>query len=162
MGIAPDHGPGYQPVDAPGLAYDEILAAPDLEMLWVVGANPLKSSSLAASGAFVVVNEMFLTETAQRADVVLPAASAYEKSGTVTNVCGEVQRLKAGLQVMGTKPDLEIIGLVGKEMGVNIGIWSADKVFDEIRANVHGYNIPLPNLETGGAAQTTPVNGRVP
>jgi len=161
MGLAPNHGPGYQPVEAPGLAYDEILAAPDLEMLWVVGANPLKSSSLAASGAFVVVHEMFLTETAQRADVVLPAASAYEKSGTVTNVCGEVQRLKAGLQVMGTKPDLEIIGLIGKEMGVDVGIWSADKVFDEIRANVHGYNIPLPNLATGGAAQTMPVNGRV-
>ncbi len=161
MGLAPNHSPGYHPIDAPGLAYDEILAAPDLEMLWVVGANPLKSSSLAASGAFVVVNEMFLTETAQRADVVLPAASAYEKSGTVTNVCGEVQRLKAGLQVMGTKPDLEIIGLIGKEMGVDVGIWSADKVFDEIRANVHGYNIPLPNLATGGAAQTMPVNGRV-
>ena len=44
---------------------------------------------------------MFLTETAQRADVVFPAASAYEKNGTVTNVCGEVQRLKAGLKVMG-------------------------------------------------------------
>ncbi len=161
MGIAPNHGPGYQPVATPGLAYDEILAAPDLEMLWVVGANPLKNAQLAATGAFVVVNEMFLTETAQRADVVLPAASAYEKGGTVTNVCGEVQRLKAGLQVMGTKPDLEIIGLIGKEMGVDVGIWSPDKVFDEIRANVHGYNIPLPNLATGGAAQTMPVNGRV-
>ena len=161
MGLAPNHGAGYQPAGAPGLAYDEILAAPDLDVLWVVGANPLKSASLAASGAFVVVNEMFLTETAQRADVVLPAASAYEKSGTVTNVCGEVQRLKAGLQVMGTKPDLEIIGLIGKEMGVDVGIWSADKVFDEIRASVHGYNIPLPEIVTGGAAQTTPVNGRV-
>ena len=45
---------------------------------------------------------------------------------------------------MGTKPDLEIIGLLAKEMGVNIGIWRPDKVFDEIRRNVHGYNIPLP------------------
>ena len=71
---------------------------------------------------------MFLTETSQRADIVFPAASAYEKSGTVTNVCGEVQRLKAGLKVMGTKPDLEIMGLLAKEMGVNIGMWSAGEV----------------------------------
>ena len=162
MGLAPNYGPGYQPVSQTGLALDEMLAASDLDVLWVLGANPLKSASLAAAGAFVVVNELFLTETAQRADVVFPAASAYEKSGTVTNVCGEVQRLKTGLKVMGTKPDLEIIGLIGKEMGVDVDIWSATKVFDEIRANVHGYNIPLPNIVSGGAAQTAPVNGRVP
>ncbi|MBZ5610815.1 MAG: NADH-quinone oxidoreductase subunit NuoG [Acidobacteriia bacterium] len=162
MGLAPNHGPGYQAVAEPGLAYDEILAATDLDVLWVVGANPLKHLDLASSRAFVVVNDMFLTETAQRADVVFPAASAYEKSGTVTNVCGEVQRLKAGLQVMGAKPDLEIIGLIAKEMGQDIGIWSPDKVLEEIRTNVRGYNIPLPVIATGGAAQTTPVNGHVP
>jgi NADH-quinone oxidoreductase subunit G len=162
MGLSPRLGPGYRPVNEPGLAYDEILAAADLDVLWVVGANPLKHSALASDKAFVVVNEMFLTETAQRADVVFPAASAYEKNGTVTNVCGEVQRLKAGLQVMGTKPDLEIIGLVSKEMGINIGIWSPDKIFNEIRTSVHGYNIPLPIVASGGAAQTTPVNGHVP
>ena len=162
MGLSPRLGPGYRPVSAPGLAYDEILALADLDVLWVVGANPLKRASLASNQAFVVVNEMFLTETAQRADVVFPAASAYEKNGTVTNVCGQVQRLKAGLQVMGTKPDLEIMGLLSKEMGINIGIWSPEKVFDEIRASVHGYNIPLPIVASGGAAQTTPVNGHVP
>jgi NADH-quinone oxidoreductase subunit G len=162
MGLSPRLGPGYRPVSEPGLAYDEMLTSADLDVLWVVGANPLKHSSLAAGNAFVVVSDMFLTETAQRADVVFPAASAYEKNGTVTNVCGEVQRLKACLQVMGTKPDLEIIGLVCKEMGINIGIWTSDKVFDEIRTTVHGYNIPLPIVASGGAAQTTPVNGHVP
>ncbi len=162
MGLSPRVGPGYVPVSAPGLDADEILALPDLDVLWVVGANPLKRASLASSQAFVVVNEMFLTETAERADVVFPAASAYEKNGTVTNVCGEVQRLKAGLQIMGTKPDLEIIGLLSKEMGINIGIWTPEKVFDEIRGSVHGYNIPLPIVASGGAAQTTPVNGHVP
>lgn len=161
MGLSPRLGPGYAPVSSPGLAYDEILAATDLDVVWVVGANPLKHASLGSEKAFVVVNEMFLTETGQRADVLFPAASAYEKHGTVTNVCGQVQRLKAGLQVMGTKPDLEIIGLLSREMGINIGIWSPDKVFDEIRAGVRGYNIPLPIVATGGAAQTSPVNGRV-
>jgi len=160
--LLPDLGPGYQPAANAGLAYDQILSAADLDILWVVGANPLKSRPLAAANAFVVVHEMFLTETAARADVVLPAASAYEKAGTVTNVCGEVQRLKVALKVMGAKPDLEIIGLLAKEMSENIGIWTADQVLDEIRATVRGYNIPLPVIVTGGAAQTAPVNGRVP
>jgi NADH-quinone oxidoreductase subunit G len=152
---------GLVPVSG-GLTYDEMLSAGDMDVLWVVGANPLKSAQLAASNAFVVVQDMFLTETAERADVVFPAASAYEKNGTVTNVCGEVQRLKSAMKVMGTKPDLEIMGLLAKEMGANIGIWLPDKLFDEIRKTVRGYNIPLPVLATGGAAQTVPVNGRIP
>ncbi len=120
----------------------------------MVGANPLKQGALASRSAFVIVQDLFLTETAERADILFPAASAYEKHGTVTNVCGEVQRLKGGVQVMGTKPDLEILGLLSKEIGVNLGMWSADKVLEEIRKNVHGYNIPLPVIATGGAAQT--------
>ena len=97
----------------------------------MVGANPLEQAALAAKNAFVVVQDLFLTETAQAADVVFPASSAYEKSGTVTNVCGEVQRLKKGLQYMGTKPDLEIIGLIAKEMGMApvVGPWIPDTVF---------------------------------
>jgi NADH-quinone oxidoreductase subunit G len=166
LGLSPNAGPGYQPVSGAGLAYDEILAATDLDVLWVVGANPLKKATPASHGSttrtFVIVQDLFMTETASRADILFPAASAYEKHGTVTNTCGEVQRLKGGVQVMGTKPDLEILGLLSKEMGVNLGIWSSDKVLEEIRKNVHGYNIPLPVIATGGAAQTTPVNGRVP
>jgi len=127
----------------------------------VVGANPLKRSALASSNAFVVVQDLFMTETAKRADVVLPAASAYEKSGTVTNVCGEVQRLKPAAKVMGAKTDLEIFGLITKELGLNLGIWLPDKVFEEIRKTVHGYNVPLPLIATGGAAVTVPLNGRV-
>ena len=46
-----------------------------------------------------------------------PAASAYEKDGTVTNVTGEVQQLKRAAKTMGAKPDLEIFGLLAKEMG---------------------------------------------
>jgi NADH-quinone oxidoreductase subunit G len=161
MGLLPDLGPGYHPTGA-GLAYDQILGATDLDALWVVGANPLKRAALGSKNAFVVVQDMFITETAQRADVVFPAASAYEKNGTVTNVCGEVQRLKAGPKYMGVKPDLEIIGLLAKEMGANLGIWLPDKVFEEIRKTVRGYNVALPVITAGGAAQTVPLNGRVP
>ena len=111
-----------------------------------MGANPLSRRSLAARNAFVVVQDLFLTETAKIADVVLPAASAYEKDGTVTNVCGEVQRLKRGAKVMGPKPDLEIIGLLAKEMKQNIGMWKAETVFQEIRTTVRGYDVPLRSL----------------
>jgi NADH-quinone oxidoreductase subunit G len=93
---------------------------------------------------------------------VLPAASAYEKSGTVTNVCGEIQKLKQAPKVMGAKTDLEIFGLIAKEMQLNLGIWLPDKVFEQIRQTVHGYNVSLPVLATGGAAPTMPLNGRVP
>ncbi len=162
MGLTPELLPGYQPSGAPGLTLREMLAAPDLDALWVVGANPLKEAPLASNRAFVVVQDLFMTETAQRADVILPAASAYEKNGTVTNVCGEVQRLRRAISVMGTKPDLEIIGLIGKEMGVlpQIGPWLPETVYNEIRRTVKGYDIPLP-LVTVEAQQTAPVNGRV-
>jgi len=162
MGLIPGLLPGYHAASSTGLATHEMLAAPDLDVLWVVGANPLKSADLAASNAFVVVQEMFLTETAQRADIVFPAASAYEKDGTVTNVTGEVQRLKRAVKTMGTKPDLEIFSLLAKEMGLDLGPTKPEAIFDEIRKTVRGYNIPLPIIATGGAAQTSPVNGRVP
>jgi NADH-quinone oxidoreductase subunit G len=166
MGLLPDLLPGYRSVrDAglePGLAYDEMLSSSDLDALWVVGANPLSRYKLAAANAFLVVQDLFLTETAERADVVLPAASAYEKEGTVTNVCGEVQQLKRAARVMGPKPDLEIIGLISKEMKANIGIWKSSKVLNEIRTEVRAYQFPLIVVESGGAAATNPAGGPVP
>jgi NADH-quinone oxidoreductase subunit G len=145
MGLVPGEG---------GMFLPEIVAA-DLDVLWVVGANPFKAVQPRKAG-FLVVQEMFLTETARQADVVLPAASAYEKNGTVTNVTGEVQRLKRAINTMGAKPDLEIMGFIAREMGMaaSVGPWSPDVVFQEIRKGVHGYDVPLP-------AQTMPVNGRI-
>jgi NADH-quinone oxidoreductase subunit G len=162
MGLLPDLGPGYHAAPQKGMTIREMLSAPDLGALWVVGANPLESGGLASSSCFVVVQDMFLSETAQRADVVLPAASAYEKSGTVTNVCGQVQRLSKAGSVMGAKSDLDIFGLLAHAMSLNIGPAKPDKVFEEIRRSVGGYNLPLPVIATGGAAQAVPVNGGVP
>jgi len=165
MGLLPDLLPGYRSVREagfePGLNYDQILAAPDLDALWVVGANPLARNELASRDAFVVVHEMFLTETAQRANVVLPAASAYEKNGTVTNVCGDLQKLSRGPKTMGAKSDFEIIALLAKEMREDFGAHTPEQVFQLIRKSVPGYNVPYAVIETGGAAPTTPVNGRV-
>jgi NADH-quinone oxidoreductase subunit G len=167
MGLTPELLPGYQPSGQPGLHVHEMANA-DLGVLWVVGANPFKGTGGQGPGArkcgFLVVQDMFLTETAQQADVVLPAASAYEKNGTVTNVTGEVQRLKRGINTMGAKPDLEIMGFIAREMGVAaaLGPWVPDVVFEQIRKTVRGYQVPLPVVATGGAAQTMPLNGRIP
>ncbi len=165
MGLLPDLLPGYRPVSEaglePGLDYDQILAATDLNALWVVGANPLSRQPLASQDAFVVVQDLFLTETAQRADVVLPAFCAYEKNGTVTNVCGDVQKLTRGPKTMGPKPDLDIIALLAKEMREDLGPTKVADVFAEIRNRVHGYNLPLVVIESGGAAQAVPPNDRI-
>jgi NADH-quinone oxidoreductase subunit G len=161
MGVLPDLGPGYQPVAQPGMALDEIMGA-KLDALYVVGANPAADYPGAAPKGFLVVQDMFLTETAQAADVVLPAASAYEKSGTVTNTYGEVQRLKKGLAVDGAKPDLEILRLVAKEMGWELGPSTSDEIFEQIRKTVRGYNVSTASLLTGGAVPTAPLNGAVP
>ena len=165
MGVLPDLLPGYQPVSNSGLEaglnYDQILSDPNLEAFWAVGCNPLARQPLAATGAFVVVQDLFLTETAKRADVVFPAASAYEKNGTVTNVCGEVQKLVRGPKTMGAKPDLEIIALLAREMRSDLGATQPEAVFADIRKEVHGYDVPPGVVETGGAALTAPVNGRV-
>ena len=74
----------------------------------------------ALSNTFVVVQEMFLTETAVMADVVLPAANAYEKSGTFTNTCGDVQLVKKAGEVSGTKSDFEMIVRIADAMGFEI------------------------------------------
>jgi len=109
-----------------------------------------------------VVQDLFLTETAQLGDVVLPATSAYEITGTVTNTCGEVQRLRKALTINGPKPDLEIIALLAREMGVALGPVEADEVFEEIRQLVRGYQVPLATLLSGGAAAAITLNGPVP
>jgi NADH-quinone oxidoreductase subunit G len=162
MGVTPELLPGYQPSGQAGMTVAGMIAA-DLDVLWVVGANPLKGLVKRKAG-FLVVQDMFLTETAQQADIVLPAASAYEKNGTVTNVTGEVQRLARAVNTMGAKPDLEIMGFIAREMGAAaaLGPWVPETVFAEIRRNVRGYSVPAPVLATGGAAQTMPLNGRIP
>ncbi len=139
MGVTPELLPGYQPSNQPGMRLDEMIAA-DLDVLWVVGANPLKNGAARKAG-FLVVQDLFLTETAAAADVVLPAASAYEKNGTVTNVTGEAQRLTRAVETMGAKTDLEIMGFLAREMGVAaaLGPWSPDAVGEEIRRSVREY-----------------------
>jgi anaerobic selenocysteine-containing dehydrogenase len=92
-----------------------------VNVLWIVGANPLDRCRFEKRDALLVVQDLFLTRTTAEADLVLPAASAYEKSGTMTKVCGEVQRLRRALRRPGTKTDADIGGLIARAMGVPFG-----------------------------------------
>jgi NADH-quinone oxidoreductase subunit G len=69
---------------------------------------------------FVVVQDIFLTETAALADVVFPATSLYEKSGTVTNTFGDVQLTRKAADHAGVKPDFEILVRLAGAMGVDV------------------------------------------
>ncbi len=141
MGLYPDLLPGHTPVsegiafrekwDAqfptkPGLNLLQILEACKdglLTALYVVGSNPVDRyhvDPFALRAPFLVVQDLFLTETAQLANFVLPATSAYEKSGTFTNTCGDLQSLKKAAEVAGPKSDLEIIARIAQYMGYPI------------------------------------------
>jgi NADH-quinone oxidoreductase subunit G len=140
MGLYPDLLPGYLPVSqgthfreewaempgAPGLALPQMVDAArggKLKALYVVGTNPVDRFQIdpfAFSKSLVVVQDMFMTETAAIADVVLPAANAYEKSGSFTNTCGDLQLVKKAGDVTGTKPDFEIIVRIADSMGFDV------------------------------------------
>jgi NADH-quinone oxidoreductase subunit G len=62
---------------------------------------------------------------------------------------------------MGAKTDLEIIGLIARDMRVDLGSPRPEVIFQEIRRVVRGYDVSNETIETGGAAQTIPLNGRV-
>jgi NADH-quinone oxidoreductase subunit G len=140
MGLYPDLLPGYHRVADTGKFHEEWATIPrtpgmtmpemvesakagDLKALYVVGANPVDQFAIdpfAFSNSFVVVQDMFLTETAVIADVVLPAANAYEKSGTFTNTCGDLQLVKKAGEVTGTKSDFEMIVRIAGAMGFDV------------------------------------------
>jgi NADH-quinone oxidoreductase subunit G len=171
MGLYPDLLPGYVPVPAgqAGLNLEQMLAALDrheLASLYVVGANPFGSHPVDPAGlaqTFLVVQDLFLTETARAADIVFPALSAYEKAGTVTNTCGQVQPQRRGGACEGAKSDLEILHQLAAAMGETAwGAADADRALQEIRARVKGYNLPLAKLLAGEAPLALPLNGRVP
>jgi NADH-quinone oxidoreductase chain G len=139
MGLYPDLLPGYVPVGQgaagewmadtpkqPGLDIAQMFEAArsgQLKAMYIVGSNPLARYSIdpfALHNTFVVVQDMFLTETALAADVILPPANAYEKSGTFTNTCGDVQILKKAGDVSTVKNDFEIIVRIAVAMGHNV------------------------------------------
>jgi NADH-quinone oxidoreductase subunit G len=112
--------------DAAGLDLLQIFdaaASGDLSALYVVGSNPVARYGVepnALKNTFVVVQEMFLTETAALADVVLPAANLYEKSGSVTNSYGDLQQVKKAGDRAGVRTDFEMIVRIADKMGADV------------------------------------------
>ncbi|HSY14227.1 MAG TPA: molybdopterin-dependent oxidoreductase, partial [Verrucomicrobiae bacterium] len=141
MGLYPDMLPGYAPIGSATKFHqewlDEIPTTPGMNLLqmmdaaklgklkalYVVGSNPIARYNIdpfVLSKTFVVVQDMFLTETASIADVVLPVANAYEKSGTYTNTSGDVQILKKAGDFVGVRNDFECIIRIALRMGYDV------------------------------------------
>ncbi len=140
MGLYPDLLPGYVPVTAaahfsaeypslpkaPGLNLLQMFDAAEagsLSALYIVGANPVARyarHSDALHSTFIVVQDMFLTETAQFADVILPAANLYEKTGTATNTFGDLQLVKKAADRAGVRTDFELIVRIAAAMGADV------------------------------------------
>jgi NADH-quinone oxidoreductase subunit G len=141
MGLYPDLLPGYVPLagtgkyadeygDAlpktPGMDIQQMLDAASsgkLGALYIVGANPLSRYRIEAGelkNTFTVVQDMFLTESAAMADVVLPSNNAYEKSGTFTNTYGDMQLLKKAGDFAGSKSDFELIVRIADRLGYDV------------------------------------------
>ena len=184
MGVLPDRLPGYAFVDdakvrekfeklwggvipsKAGLTAPQMVEAAQsgkLKALYVVGANPLAHFGTLGFGRgkleLLIVQEMFLTETAKVADIVFPAASAYEKDGTVTNTSGEIQLLRKGSEVMGPRTDFDLLRILSHQLE-KLGLGKAfhyktpAAVFEEIRKAVPAYNVEQAGLLTGGAEAT--------
>jgi len=135
MGLLPDLLPGYQPLSGSALASEynapnapglDILAmfdaanAGNLAALYVVGSNPIARYGVtpeALQNTFLIVQDLFLTETAAIADVVLPSAMLYEKSGTVTNSYGDIQLVNKAADKADARPDFELIVRLADKMG---------------------------------------------
>lgn len=101
----------------------------------------LQDASLLEGKDFVVVQELFQTDTTAYADVVFPAASFAEVDGTFTNNAGNVQRVRKAIDpVHQAKPDWMITSLIAREMGTEFGYdMSASMVFKTIADNVAAY-----------------------
>ncbi len=159
MGCAPDMLPGHRPLgfaefrkryetawkaelsERPGLTIFEMIEAAregSLKALYIMGENPVYN--LPDSGAveaslknldFLVVQDIFLTETGQMADVVLPSLSWSEKEGTFTNMERRIQHLPKAVHREGME-DWKIVSEVAKNMGHRFNYEDASEVFEEI------------------------------
>ncbi|MDK2906725.1 MAG: hypothetical protein PWQ66_686, partial [Petrotoga sp.] len=179
VGALPDVYPGYQKVSDPkikekfenywgvkladreGLTLTEMLeeAGKRIKALYIMGENPFLSDpdqnhvkKALESLDFLIVQDIFLTETAQFADVVLPAASFAEKEGTFTNTERRIQRVRKAINSPGrVKADWEILTTLANKMGYEMKYNSPSEIMDEIArvSKLYG-GISYERLEKGG------------
>jgi formate dehydrogenase major subunit len=163
MGALPNRLPGFQHVENDALRkkFDDEWGVPvpphrgwtlsemfdamerdELQAVYVIGENPVQSEAdqkrakhLLESRDFMVVQDIFLTATAELADVVLPASAAWaESEGTVTNSERRVQRVRKALDPPGeARDDLWIIYELARRMGHDWGSPAAEDVWNEVR-----------------------------
>ncbi|WP_137286470.1 formate dehydrogenase subunit alpha [Halorussus salinisoli] len=135
---------GFEVPDEPGLTNVEIThaAGEEIRGLYVVGENPVmsepnssKTEAYLQEMELLVVQDVFMTETAELADVILPATSWAERGGTVTNTDRRVQRMRAATRVPGnTKHDFEILSEMGSRLFDHGWDFSdPEDVFEELR-----------------------------
>ena len=118
-----------------------------VKALFVVGDNPVGSLPPGAGAKeacqgleFLVCQELFMSETAAMAHVVLPACSYAEKDGTFTNTEGLVQSVRQAIDPIGeSRPDWEVVSALSVLMGYPIEYGSAKEIFKEIRSVIDGY-----------------------
>lgn len=184
MGALPDRLPGFQHLEEAALrapfeaawgvtippvrgwhmsAMFEAMERGDLKVLYVIGENPLQSEAdrnrteeLLSGLDLLVVQDIFLTPTAELADVLLPATAAWaETEGTVTNSERRVQRVRKALEPPGdARDDLWILYELARRMGHDWGAPSAEAVWEEVRrlSPVHA-GMSYARLEAEGGLQ---------
>lgn len=168
MGALPNVYPGYQPVNKPevtekfekawgavlptkpGLTVSEIMNAAghgDIKFLYIMGENPMVSDPdtthvkhALEHTEFLVVQDIFMTETAQFADVVLPATSFAEKDGTFSNTERRVQRVRRAVEPVGNaKPDWMIMMELMNRLGCSKVYKQPSEIMDEIASVTPSY-----------------------
>jgi formate dehydrogenase major subunit len=112
----------------------------DLKALYIIGENPLVSDAdlnhakkSMANLDLLVVQDIFMTETAQMADVVLPSACFAEKEGTFSNTERRVQRVRKAVEAPGeAKDDWWITGQIANRMGYEMNYPDSETIFSEM------------------------------
>jgi len=158
----------------PGLVVTDMIPkahAGEIKAMYIIGENPLVSDAdlhhvedSLKHLDFLVVQDIFLTETAQFADVVLPSTCFAEKDGTFSNTERRVQRVRKAVESPGeTKDDWWITCEIGTRMGFEMKYQNSEEIFEEIRTvtpsyagityeriNEEGIHWPCPNIEHPG------------
>jgi len=179
MGALPNLYPGYQPLEDAkekfetkwkcklpkenGLTLPEIfenILKGKVKALYIMGENPILSEpdienveKALKSLEFLIVQDIFPTETSKFADVILPACSFAEKDGTFTNTERRVQMIRSAVKPPGyAKPDWWIICKIAEKMGASgFEFENPQEIFEEIRELVPSYSgISYERLESGG------------
>jgi NADH-quinone oxidoreductase subunit G len=157
-GMHPELGPHLQRLSKPGLPVIEVLRTASTtgwDFLYVAGADPAYFTTNLWANArsnlkFMVVQDLFLNDTARQADVVLPALSYIEKGGTFINIEGRAQTIMPGKEIpQGLLSDSEIFIQVGAKLGLNLSILDF-KINPPKRTS---FSIDSPNNQTPSAAK---------